>query len=88
MSSRPEKKYPISKAAVSGSVGAVSAIIADAGAEIVTDRTGRGFLRIGGAHGVSPLQDGAFGFEDHAKILPELMKSVSSPKKGPLAMNG
>jgi len=37
---------------------------------------------ISGAHGVAPFEDGAFGFETRAKILPELMKSVSSAKKG------
>src|SRR5204863_415174 len=46
------------------SVGAMSAIVADAGAEVVADGAGRGLLGIGGAHGVAPLKDGAFGFED------------------------
>src|SRR5260370_1171499 len=48
-------------------VGAVGAIVADAGAEVVADGAGTGFLGVGGAHGVAPLQDGAFGFEDQGK---------------------
>src|ERR1700682_2895323 len=43
-------------------VGAVGAIVADAGAEVVADCARRGFLRVGSAHGVTPLQDGAFCF--------------------------
>ncbi len=50
-----------------GGVGAVRAIVADAGAEVVADGAGRGFLGVGGAHGVSPFQDGTFGFEDHGE---------------------
>ena len=42
-------------------------VVADAGTEVVTNRAGRGFLRVGGAHGVAPLQDGAFCFEDHGE---------------------
>jgi hypothetical protein len=38
-----------------GSVGAMSAIGADAGAEIVANGAGSGFLGVGGAHGVSPF---------------------------------
>ena len=38
-----------------GGVGAVSAIVADAGAEIVADGAGGGFLGVGGAHGVAPF---------------------------------
>jgi len=49
------------------SVGAVGAIVADAGAEVVADGAGRGFLGVGGAHGVSPFQDGAFGFENESE---------------------
>src|SRR5258708_33902672 len=45
------------------SVGAMSEIVADAGAEVVADGAGGGFLGIGGAPGVAPLEDGAFGFE-------------------------
>jgi len=42
----------------------VSAIVADAGAEIVADGARGGFFGVGGAHGVAPFQDGAVGFED------------------------
>src|SRR5260370_1550566 len=48
-------------------VGAVGAIVADAGAEVVADGAGSGFLGGGGGHGVAPLQDGAFGFEAQGK---------------------
>src|SRR5580704_7975846 len=48
-------------------VGTVSTVGADAGAEIATDGAGRGFFRVGGAHGVAPFCDGAFGFEDHGE---------------------
>src|SRR5207244_3659800 len=48
-------------------IRAVGAIAADAGAEIVANGAWRGFLRVGGAHGVAPLQDGAFCFEDHGE---------------------
>ena len=43
----------------------MSAIVADAGAEVMADGAGGGFFGIGGAHGVAPFEDGAFGFEDH-----------------------
>jgi hypothetical protein len=49
------------------SVGAMSAIVADAGAEVAADGAGGGFLGVGGAHGVSPLDDGAFGLEDEGE---------------------
>jgi hypothetical protein len=38
-----------------GSVGAVGAIVADAGAEVVADGAGGGFFGVGGAHGVAPF---------------------------------
>ena len=50
-------------------VGAMSAIVADAGAEVAADRAGGGFLGVGGAHGVAPFEDGSFGFEDHGEDL-------------------
>src|SRR5882757_8500842 len=49
------------------SVGAMSAIVADAGAEVVADGAGGSFLGVGGAHGVAPLEDSAFGFENEGK---------------------
>ena len=48
-------------------VRAVGAIVADAGAEGVANGAGRGFLGIGGAHGVAPLEDGVFGFKDQGE---------------------
>ncbi len=48
-----------------GSVGAVGAVGADAGAEIVADCAGSGFLGVGGSHGVAPFGDAGFGFENH-----------------------
>ena len=36
-------------------VGAVRTIVADAGAEVVADGAGGGFLGVGGAHGVAPF---------------------------------
>jgi len=39
------------------------AVVADAGAEVAADGASRGFLGIGGAHGVAPLQDCAIGFQ-------------------------
>ena len=46
-------------------VGAVGAIVADAGAQVVADGAGGGFFWIGGAHGVAPFCYGTFGFQDH-----------------------
>ena len=48
-------------------VGAVSAIVANAGAKVVANRAGGRFFRIGGAHSVAPLENGAFGFENHGE---------------------
>ena len=48
-------------------VGAVCAIVADAGAEVVADGAGSGFLGVGRAHGVAPFEDGALGFEDQSE---------------------
>jgi len=50
-----------------GSVRAVCAIVADAGAEVVADGAWRGFFGVRGAHGVAPLKDDAFGFENHGE---------------------
>ena len=51
------------------SVRTVSAIVADAGAEIVPDGAGSGFLGVGGAHSVAPFEDRAVSFEDHGENL-------------------
>ena len=52
-----------------GGVGAVGAVAADAGAEVVADGAGGGFLGVGGAHGIAPLGDGVFRFEHHHEHL-------------------
>jgi len=69
-------------------VGAVGAIVADAGAEIVTDGAGRGFLGIGGAHGVAPPKDGAFGFENHGEDFAGAHEVGELAEEEALAMNG
>src|SRR5713226_9096713 len=69
-------------------VGAVGAIVADAGAEIVTDGAGRGFLGIGGAHGVAPLEDGASGFENHGEDFAGTHEVGELAEERALAMNG
>jgi hypothetical protein len=48
-------------------VGAVSAVVADAGAEVAADGAGSGFLGVGGPHNVAPFEDGAIGFEDESE---------------------
>ena len=45
----------------------MSAIVADAGAEVVANGAGCGFLGVGRAHGFTPFQNGAFGFEDQSE---------------------
>jgi len=66
----------------------VSAIVADAGAEIVADGAGRGFLGIGGAHGVAPLEDGASGFENHGEDFAGTHEVGELAEERALAMNG
>src|SRR6266850_1785333 len=69
-------------------VGAMGAIVADAGAQIVANGAGRGFLGIGGAHGVAPLQDGAFGFQNHGEDLAGTHEVGELAEEGALAMHG
>src|SRR5882762_11503315 len=69
-------------------VGAVGAIVADAGAEVVADGAGSGFLGVGGAHGISPFQDGAFGFENQSEDFAGAHKLGELGEEGALAMNG
>jgi hypothetical protein len=71
-----------------GGVGAVSAIVADAGAEVVANGTGRGFLRIGGTHGVAPLLDGAFGFEDQGEDFAGAHEATEFAKEWALFVDG
>jgi len=69
------------------SVGAMSAIVADAGAEVVADGAGGGFLGIGGAHGVAPLEDGAFGFEDQGEDFAGAHEVGELAEEGALFVN-
>jgi len=52
-----------------GGVGAVRAIVADAGAEVTPDSAGSGLLWVGGAHGFAPFGNGAIGFKNHGEDL-------------------
>src|ERR1700687_801047 len=71
-----------------GGVRAMSAIVADAGAEVAADGAGGGFLGIGGAHGVAPLEDGAFGFEDQGEDFAGAHEGGEFAEEGTLAMHG
>ena len=71
-----------------GGVRAMGAIVADAGAEIVTDGAGRGLLGIGGAHGVAPLQDGAFRFENHGEDFAGTHEVGELGEEGAFLVNG
>src|SRR5450755_2908718 len=48
-------------------VGAVGAVVADAGAQVAANCARGGFLGVSGAHGVTPFGDGVFGFQDHGE---------------------
>jgi hypothetical protein len=69
-------------------VGAVCAIVADAGAEVVADGAGGGLLGIGGAHGVAPFGDGAFGFKDKGEDFAGAHEIAELSEKGAGFMNG
>src|SRR5229473_7113186 len=71
-----------------GRVGAVGAIVADAGAEVAADGAGSGFLGVGGAHGVAPLEDGAFGFENQGEDFAGAHEVGELGEEGALAMDG
>ena len=71
-----------------GGVRAVRAIVADAGAEVVANRAGSGFLGIGGAHRVAPLQNGAFGFEDQDENFTGAHELTEFAEKGAGFVNG
>ncbi len=82
MSSRPEKKYPISKAAVSGASEPCVQLL-----PILVPRSWRMVPGAAFFGSVAPmvsrhLRMAPSASRTRAKILPELMKSVSSPKKG------
>jgi hypothetical protein len=70
------------------SVGAVGAVVANAGAEIAADGAGGGFLGISGAHGVAPLEDGAFGFEDQGEDFAGAHEVGEFGEEGALAVDG
>ena|SRR5689334_1386394 len=70
------------------SVGAVRAIVADAGAEVVADGAGGRFLGIGGAHGITPFEDGAFGFENEREDFARAHEVGELAEEGALFMNG
>lgn len=53
-----------------GCVGPVRAIVTDAGAQVAANGAGGGFLGVGGAHGLAPFQDSAFGFENQDQDFP------------------
>jgi hypothetical protein len=69
-------------------IGAVSAIVADTGAEVVADGAGGGFLGIGGAHGVAPLEDSAFGFEDQSEYFAGAHEAGEFAEEGALFVYG
>src|SRR5260370_23615327 len=71
-----------------GSVGAVSAIVADAGAEVVANGAGCGFFGIGGTHRVAPLENGAFGFENHGDDFAGTHEVSKLAKEGALFVDG
>src|SRR5258708_30258945 len=71
-----------------GGVGAVSAIVADAGAEVAANGAGGGFLRVGRAHGVAPFEDGAFSFENHGENFAGTHEVGELAEEGALAMDG
>src|SRR5712664_157790 len=71
-----------------GRVGTVGTIVADAGAEVAADSAGGGFLGVGGAHGVAPFEDGAFGFEDQGKDFAGAHEVGELGEEGALFVNG
>src|SRR6266851_8121107 len=71
-----------------GGVGAVGAVVADAGAEIAANGAGGSFLGVGGAHGIAPFGDGVFGFEDEGEDFAGGHKVGELGEERPLAMHG
>src|SRR5271170_3641333 len=63
------------------SIRTVGAVRADAGAQIVADGTGSGFLRIRGTHGVAPPDNGSFGLQNHGEDLSGAHKVREFSKK-------
>src|SRR5215813_11673030 len=71
-----------------GSVRAVGDVVADTGAEVVANGAGSSLLRIGGAHRVAPLEDGALGFENHCNDLARRHEVGQLAKEGALFVDG
>ncbi len=71
-----------------GRVGAVGAVVADAGAEVAANGAGSGFLGVGGAHGVAPFGNGVFGFEDEGEDFAGAHEIGECAEEGALAMHG
>jgi hypothetical protein len=71
-----------------GGVGAVGAIVADAGTEVAADGAGGGLLGIGGAHSIAPFLDGALGFEDHGEDFSRAHEVGEFAEERTLAMDG
>jgi len=69
-------------------IGAVRAIVADAGAKVVADGAGGGFLRVGGSHGVAPFEDGAIGFEDERENFSGTHEVGKFAEEGALFVDG
>ena len=69
-------------------VRAVGAVIADAGAEVMADGAGGGFLGVGGAHGLAPFGDGALGFKDQGNNFARGHEVGERGEEGTLTMDG
>src|SRR5579862_8378139 len=69
-------------------VGAVRAVVLDAGAEVTTQRARSSLGRVGGAHGFAPARDGAFGFENDGDDLPRTHERRELTEKTSFAMHG
>src|SRR5260370_42394024 len=65
----------------------VSAIVSDAGPEIATNRPWRCLSRVGGAHGVAPLQDCALGFKSEDNNLAGTHKLGQFSEEAPFAVH-
>jgi hypothetical protein len=70
------------------SVGAMRAIVADAGAQVVTNGARGSFLGISGAHGVAPFEDGAFGFQDESEDFAGAHEVGELAKEGAFFVHG
>src|SRR5208282_329878 len=69
-------------------VGAVGAIVLNAGAEVAADGAGRSLGGIGSAHGVAPFRDGVFRFQYHDHGLAGTHEGGQLGEKRALAVHG